>query len=149
MSVELKIKSKHLAFEPAIIRKEEYAIVRQMKYFREVHQTNGLDDPLYMTLRYKYDDLHRHRMWNVKNEARATYLARAYIAGKSYKQVERKTHDNSNLFIGRILPRIVEMVAKYGEPHDRIYRSWNGSRHTYIPEQYNDLMDKIYKWYKI
>ena len=38
MSVELKIKSKHLALEPAIIRHEENKLLKQMKWYKQHHQ---------------------------------------------------------------------------------------------------------------
>lgn len=105
MSIELKIKSKHLALEPAIIRKEERKILK--------HIRSGFCNDTAEALR-KYESLHNHRKWNVRNEARATELARAYIAGKPYVSVERKRHDDC-LFISRIVPRITAMVEKYGD----------------------------------
>ena len=103
MSIELKIKSKHLALEPSVIRKEERKLKGQIKY------TKGTDAKLIRQL----DSLALHRRWNVRNEARATELARAYIAGKAYRSVELKRNDDS-MFALYIIPRIVAMVCKYG-----------------------------------
>lgn len=108
MSIELKIKSKHLALEPNIIRHEERKLKKQIKY------TQGTDHSLI----YKLNDLHSHRVRNVRNEARATYLARAFIEGKSYTSVERKRHDDG-LFQMYIVPRIVAMVQRYGKREQR------------------------------
>ena len=147
MSLELKIKSKHLAFEPAIIRKEENRLVKRMKQFREFHQVDGSKDTDYFLMQSEYYGLARHRTWDVKNESRATYLARAYIADKPYSKVERRTEKRGPIFTKWILPRVIDMVAKYGPKEERIYKYWNGSRQWYKPEEYNALMDKIYQWY--
>lgn len=106
MSTELKIKAKHLALEPAIIRKEEQKILKRIRSGR-VNDTTPL-------LR-KYNELHLHRKWNVRNEARATELARAFLAGKEYKKVEQKRKpENEYKFKNYIVPRIAAMVQKYG-----------------------------------
>lgn len=106
MSIELKIKSKHLAREPAIIRHEEKKILK--------HIRSGYCNDTAAALR-KYESLYNHRKWNVRNEARATELARAYIAGKPYCFVEQKRKpENEFKFRSRIIPRITSMVLKYG-----------------------------------
>lgn len=105
MSIELKIKSKHLALEPAIIRKEEQKILKRIR--------SGRCNDTAEAFR-KYESLHLHRVWNVRNEARATELARAYLAGKPYNSVEHKRKpENESKFKSRIVPRIVTMVLKY------------------------------------
>ena len=106
MSIELKIKLKHLALEPAIIRNEEQKLLKQIRSGR-VNDT--------VPLRIKYESLYRHRVWNVRNEARATELARAYLAGKDYKSVENKRKpENESKFVRYIIPRIAAMAMKYG-----------------------------------
>ena len=87
MCIELKIKAKHLALEPKIIKHEERKLKGQIKY------TKGTD----ANLIYKLNDLVNHRKWNVRNESRATELARAYLAGKPYSYVEKKRKDTQNL----------------------------------------------------
>lgn len=120
MSIELKIKSKHLALEPAIIRKEENKILKQIRSGR-INDT--------VPLLRKYNELHLHRKWNVRNEARATELARAYIAGKPYKTVEQKRKPENELkFKNKIIPRIAAMVMKYGTENkitDRQIEEWS------------------------
>lgn len=93
MSIELKIKSKHLSEEAKIIRFEE----RKLK---------AKNKPAFWSLR-------QHRTWDVRNENRATFLARAFLAGKAYNSVEHKVHSMYKLeYI--IAPRVVAMVNKYG-----------------------------------
>lgn len=105
MSIELKIKSKHLALEPAIIRKEEKKILKQIR--------SGYCNDTAGALR-KYESLHQHRKWNVRNEARATELARAFLIGKPYSEVEQKRKpENEFKFQHYIIPRIMAMVNKY------------------------------------
>ena len=108
MCIELKIKAKHLALEPKIIKHEERKLKGQIKY------TKGTD----ANLIYKLNDLVRHRKWNVRNESRATELARAYLAGKPYNYVEKKRRDDVSFQL-YIVPRIVSMVVKYGKGEQR------------------------------
>lgn len=96
MSIELKIKSKSLSAEASIIRIEE-------RRARAARKTELLTS------------LHLHRVTVVRWEARATYLARAYLAGQSYSTVEASTkHCKENEFWSRVFPRIVTMVNRYG-----------------------------------
>lgn len=110
MSIELKIKAKHLALEPHVIRHEERKLKSQIKY------TKGTDESLIE----KLNSLVCHRRWNVRNEARATELARAYLAGKPYTSVEQKRKsENEYKYQTYIIPRIVAMVVKYGKGDQR------------------------------
>lgn len=107
MSVELKIKSKHLALEPAIIRKEEKKLLKQIR-------SNKCNDTLEAFR--KFESLSIHRKWNVRNESRATHLARAFLSGRPYSEVEQKRKpENEYKFKMYIIPRIVKMVSKYGK----------------------------------
>jgi hypothetical protein len=105
----LKVKAKSLAEEARIIRKEEQKVKRipwdrrrnSYKYFGRTVFT----DPV--------DGLVNHRKWDVRNEARATHLARAFMKGQKYKQVEphcKEPHKRDYY----ILPRVTKIVAKYG-----------------------------------
>ena len=112
MCIELKIKAKHLALEPAIIRKEEQKLKHQIKHHRSDDQTSSI------TLGWKLDSLVRHRKMDVRNESRATHLARTYLAGKPYVYAERKRNDDY-FFMMYIVPRVVAMVTKYGQGEQR------------------------------
>ena len=60
--------------------------------------------------------LNNHRKWDVRNENRATFLARAYLEGTTYSSVEQKRKpENEYKFNTFIIPRVVAMVAKYGK----------------------------------
>ena len=118
MSVELKIKSKHLGEEARIIRFEERKLERQVAWARNKHRATGSNDE-YPTHTDKnaitWSSLNHHRRWDVRNENRATFLARAYIEGKPYVSVEQKRKpENESKFYAYILPRVTAMVAKYG-----------------------------------
>jgi hypothetical protein len=107
MSIELKIKAKHLALEPAIIRKEEQKVLKHIRSGYCNDAVAGYN---------KYVSLRNHRVWNVRNEARATNLARAYLAGKHYETVEQKRKpENEYKFQRYIVPRIAAMAMKYGK----------------------------------
>lgn len=130
MSIELKIKSKHLSEEARIIRFEEKKLLKGYRWEINQHKTDGHNEPLmpYKSSNYtKFESLNNHRRWDVRNENRATFLARAYIAGIPYNQVEQKRkEENEYTFKWRILPRVASMVSKYG--NKRIQKKvWEGS----------------------
>lgn len=106
-SVELKIKAKHLALEPAIIKKEERELKKMGKYLREKQESDS-------SVMRKLHSLQQHRKEDVRWEARATHLARAYLAGQAYTDVEQKRkQDKEFYFRWKIMKRIVSMVNKY------------------------------------
>ena len=105
MSIKLKIKSKHLALEAGVIRFEEQKLKRQIEWLK-THQKDEA------SFRSEWESLNSHRRFEVRNEARATYLARAYIEGRKYKTIEHEIKDLGT-FNSYILPRVVSMVVKY------------------------------------
>ena len=119
MSVELRIKSKHLSIEAQIIRFEECKLKKQVRWSINQHLATGSNDAanLHNIPAYgSYVSLNHHRRWDVRNENRATFLARAYIEGCAYASVEAKRKpENEYRFKTYILPRVVSMVAKYGK----------------------------------
>jgi hypothetical protein len=141
MSLELKIKSKHLSLEAKVIRHEERKLKKQIRWMSS-------RQALPPQFENKYQSIHNHRVWNVRNENRATFLARAYLAGVPYRTVERKRKDDA-VFYCYILPRVLDMVNKYGPVDNRIYRYFhtNGSK-QYKQEEYRALMDKLKEWSK-
>ena len=107
MSIELKVKSKHLSVEARIIRHEEIKLKRQIEWKKQNEQDQTIE-------RDQWTSLNGHRRWDVRNENRATFLARAYIAGKTYKKVEQKRkYERECLFYQYILPRVLSLVKKY------------------------------------
>ena len=116
MSLELKIKSKHLSEEARIIRFEEHKLTKQVEWHQQQHKATGSNEPfkLYTCKPHRQrSSLREHRVKDVRRENRATFLARAYIAGTSYLSVEAKRKPERE-FDNFILPRVVNMVAKYG-----------------------------------
>lgn len=108
--IYLKIKAKSLAEEARMIRKEEQKL-KQIPFYKRKIMTKYnwgwlTEDPV--------TGLAEHRKWDVRNEARATHIARTYIAGHEYRRAEKKCND----FWFRevyILPRVVKLIEKYGE----------------------------------
>ena len=152
MSIELKIKAKHLALEPAIIRKEEQKLKKQFQWFKQKHQITDVSlwaiydkHPELYKLHSKRYSLEHHRKTVVRNASRATHLARAYIAGMQYSRVEKKCKDETVLR-AIILPEVFRMVAKYG--NKPIHKKWNRERNMmrYDEAEEKELMDAIKKW---
>lgn len=94
MSIELKIKAKHLAAEAKIIRAEE----RKAKESGDTAQLQSLHD---------------HRLHTVRPAARSTHLARAFIKGVPYKVVEQTCRTQP------YAAEIRKMVSQYGSPEFR------------------------------
>lgn len=75
--IKLKIKSKSLEAEAAIIRKEMRNLIER--------GLRGWED---------YGSLHYHLTQVVSVEARATFIARAYLSGKPFSVIERYVYDD-------------------------------------------------------
>lgn len=116
---KLKIKIKHLALEPAIIRAEERKELSQAAYHRSRQEFK--DEQRHY---WDYLDLYQHRKQVVGFEARATQLAYAFIRGRHYEQVENTKplyeKDSKGVFhqhishdIKKLVLRISRIVAKY------------------------------------
>ena len=145
MSIELKIKSQHLSEEARIIRFEEKKLLKQYQWSLNQYRASGMndmyprwDDKAFMS----YSSLNRHRKWDVRNENRATFLARAYIAGIPYSKVELKRKDEV-LFRSQIFPRICAMVVKYGKREQGDWE-WDKIKQRYAATK--QLKDKIAEW---
>ncbi len=83
---QLKVKIKSLAAEARIIRLEELrssGVTRQSLYF--------------------------HRVYDVRNEARWSQLAYAFLRGRDYSQIEAKNSGWVNW------DRVMKLVAKFGQ----------------------------------
>jgi hypothetical protein len=149
MSVELKIKSKHLSEEARIIRFEERKQLKQYQWALNKWHAAGNNDmyPRWDDKAFNdYYSLKHHRTWDVRNENRATFLARAYIAGVPYTSVEQKRKpEKESDFQIVILPRVWAMIAKYGKQDgDRI---WNREKNKH--EATAVLKQKIQQWSKL
>ena len=150
MSIELKIKSKHLSEEAKIIRFEERKLFKQYQWSLNNYRTAGhndmyprWDDKAFMS----YSSLIHHRRWDVRNENRATFLARAYIAGIPYNTVEHKRkEDKEHLFQWHVLPRVFAMAFKYGKREDGDWE-WDKTKGRNVPTK--QFKDKIIAWCKL
>ncbi len=95
MSIELKIKSKVLAAEAKIIALEESRAKKRGK-------TELLTE------------LHQHRIEVVRKAARTTHLARGFMRGLRYRQIEKKTRKS--------VPNrteVLKLLERYGNPNFR------------------------------
>jgi hypothetical protein len=152
MSIELKVKSKHLSEEARIIRFEEYKLLKQWRYDIKKYASEGHNEPLrpYSSKAYlSYESLKNHRTFDVRNENRATYLARAYIAGIPYSCVEqRRKPEKEYVFQHKIINRVASMVAKYGKTKIQ-KEAWQGpfmNRKLVKTPEYEQLLENIRAW---
>ena len=150
MSVELKIKSKHLSVEAQIIRFEECKLLKQYQWALNKHTDAGNNDmyPRWNDKAFNsYCSLNKHRRWDVRNENRATFLARAYIEGVAYSSVEQKRKpENEYRFNTFIIPRVVAMVAKYGDSKVPL-KVWDSASRSYVNNPaLAQLTKDVIKW---
>lgn len=89
--VMLKVKSKSLAEESRIIRREE----------------RKLGGPCALRA-----ELHRHRIIDVREESRATHLAYGIVRGMAVDRIEKSTTRTDHLW-----GKVRTMVKKYGPPN--------------------------------
>lgn len=118
----LKIKAKTLATEARYIRKEEHKVLRHSRWLRNFEDTEDARQQAYD----RFWGLHSHRTNELRKEARATYLAYAFLRGVPYSQVEN-TADPQSWFLGKngnqyivhphlqeTVNRISKMATKFG-----------------------------------
>jgi len=90
--VKLKVKTLSLAEEAKIIKRLE----------------KGCED------KYGTNPIYLHRIQEVRREARATHLARAFLSGKAYSTVESSRKPEKHLEFQRTKKRLNNIISKYG-----------------------------------
>lgn len=126
MKTFLKIKIKSLAAEAKIIKLEEqkWKPIRLKKVHENDNEPNE-PHPFFWSLRH-------HRLYEVRTECRAALLAYGYLRGRTYKQIENKSHDGSP----PNMARVAELVRKFGRFKD-----------IHVPENRKALNDAVFAWF--
>jgi hypothetical protein len=148
MSIKLKIKSKHLSEEARIIRFEERKLLKSIRYRRNKFKEAGHNVEYDNSMNNDYNtyaSISHHRKWDVRNEQRATFLARAYIEGIPYNKIEQKRKDEYK-FKTHIIPRICSMILRYGKYENGDW-VWDRAKNRHVPTR--QLIDKIVEWSNI
>lgn len=106
--IKLEAKHKSLVAESHIIRRLERKLQRRVRWAIDHQQpSDSLDS--------ERSQLSDHRRWIVRNETRATILARAFLGERPYTSVElSRRPTNEPVFKQYIVPKVVAMVNKYG-----------------------------------
>lgn len=105
-NVVLKIKAKELVEEAKFARKEERAAYKSF-----VHARNSQIFERANLALIGFQNLQNHRKTVIRDEARATHLARMFIAGVPYSLVESNTAPLPDY----LLEKVVRMVHLYRE----------------------------------
>ena len=111
-TIYLRVKINSLTEEAKIIRREEHR--------RRYQKVKGPDGKIYKRRVVTGDTifwgLRTHRTEELRLEARATYLAYAFLRGTPYAQVEENPHWKRATRSKHppSWPRIAELVVKYG-----------------------------------
>ena len=108
MSIQLKIKSKHLSEEAKIIRFEERKLLKQLNWLYDHNMTDEANK-----IKFLLHDIKSHRRIDVRSENRATFLARAFIKGTPYSVVETTSKSNQSSLSSYTFDRLLSMVSKY------------------------------------
>jgi hypothetical protein len=125
----LRVRNKELAQEARFIRHEEKRIKSRQKIMFSRYYTAGGEyshdaDLDFDSKSAEFWELRKHRTWDVRNHARAGLLAYAFLRGKPYRSVERKTYD-SEWKLERIKKEVKRLVAKFGkENFDQEVDKW-------------------------
>lgn len=115
--IELKIKAKSLAAEARIIRQLEKRLKRRFKPLKgkknrgKFKERPGLRDERTATVFFK---IQSHRKFEVRTEARATHLARAFLKGRPYTSLELTTYSAPPL------DSATKIATRYAEGDPRI-----------------------------
>lgn len=110
MSIELKIKTKHLSAEAAIIRREENKLKKSLAWAKANEKAEEE-----AKLRGQIHSLHHHRTTTVRSHARSAHLAHSYMRGRTYRQIENdKTRTQPNW------KAIARMIFKYSTEDERV-----------------------------
>lgn len=105
MQTYLKIKIKSLAAEARIIRHEELKTNGRRRFLSAVQAPAEKVEALNGT----FIGLHRHRTFDVRNEARAAQLAYGFLRQRPYRTLESKGFPPS-----AIRTRAMQLAIKYG-----------------------------------
>lgn len=109
--VELKVQAKTLAMESKFLKMEEYKLKKQAKWARESQNKERLEKANWN--RYR---LYENRIKIVRPKARAINIARAFMNGLSYNNVENQIYHNN--FIGipnHFYKEIYDIIVKYNK----------------------------------
>lgn len=142
----LKVKIKSLAAEARIIRHDEEIWKRRSRPYRRAVNDMAKEFVAGRTNSYVVPDkvkpldkadttfwgLRQHRIWDVRNEARAAQLAYAFLRKKPYSVTEPTGKDNGGRQSNPIdWQRVTKIAAKYGP--DRTLE-WPTVREWAVPE---------------
>lgn len=124
MKVYLKVKIKSLAAEAQMIRSEErkcnIGCRARVRIRRQLRKSNELTTPERTKMERQlvkpsdkamkaFWGLRHHRIYDVRDEARAAHVAYGFLRGRTYAQVEGSAITSPNW------DRVWRLVHKYGE----------------------------------
>lgn len=133
MSIELKIKAMAIGAEIRIIRAQEQKLIknRRKRRAREI----AANKPAAPIVPCSYALIRTHRLGHggLREEARATQWARAFITGMPFRTIENASELNGDLgLLLRLTASAATMVMKYA-PHHSVPASKPGdNRHPKV-----------------
>ena len=140
MCIELKIKAKSLAAEAKIIRKEEQKLIEYIKGNKTHTNIRSISED--------FSSIQNHRRNEVRFEARATALARAFIYNVAKTKVEPGAKPLPRYKLVQLTDKVAYMVGKYqkgkryGSRHSNI--TYNKSKNRF--EAVSELKEIVKQW---
>lgn len=123
MSIELKIKTKHLSSESKIIRKEELKLKKQIRSTNKYAKDGEFTEEQMKVFRQKARDrisqlqnIQTHRVNKLRGEARCTHLAYGFVKGVPYRAMEDKETTKSE----PNWSNVQRMVERYSDEDSRV-----------------------------
>lgn len=102
----LKIKARSFEEQSKRARKEEKKFIGAARWARD-HQETDEEQLNYS----RFWGLNRYRTVELRREARAVHLARAFLKGRPYREVENiRREDYENIFAFQIFSRVYSLV---------------------------------------
>ena len=151
MSLQLKVKAKTLAAEARIIKKEEGKQKARFRYNLKTERANSVSTAGGWR---EYNQLREHRVGPVRLESRLTNIARGFIKGLKFSQIEKVVYDEDaynrdpqfySPFAPRLISRLARMVARYSDGRD-----WGSmsSESQFLKRETEKLEPLIREWMK-
>lgn len=117
MQIHLKVKALSLAEESRIIRAQEQRLARRIR--KAAARGKPLSAASVDRIQVQRHSLRQHRKEDVRREARATHLARGFLKGRLYRQIEYSVRPDKDIYFAP-WGRVADLVAKYGDVDKRV-----------------------------
>ena len=139
--INLKIQSMAHDAKAKIIRQQEVRAIKKLRKNIQKYKEAGHESEYryWEDKNYRYfADISFYRKGTLRNVARATFLARAYLQGIPYSIIEKKRKDD-HVFIRDVLPHVMDTIRDY-DIKNRVYDKDN-KRYVLVREEKKRVLE--------